>query len=853
MSYDGLPFSPDDIDNHLARYEKIPFGIEVHLSEKLAQDGYGSITINGKESERAGIIYDDEFCIKSLLVPLGGSQLDYDRDYSICFTGFKGVSGEYFEPYTLNIHTEKKRVQDMAYAEHDAKALEAAREGIILLKNDDNVLPVKEDNVLNCFGAGQFMYRITATGASLINPRWRPDFMQAVGEHSSFSLNEEVSALYRELKDTVPDGDILARAKEKSDMAFIFLSRHSGEMNDNRPVKGQYYLTDDEDAMIAAVSSVFEKTVAVLTVGHPIDMRWIKKYGIKAVLYVGFAGMLSSYALMEILDGRTNPSAKLPFTITWDYHDDPVNSNFPTLKEGEAHPGESGKGVHIYYEEDIYMGYRYFDTFQKPVAFPFGHGLSYTVFSLEPVCFKRTENGISTEIKVTNTGKVPGKEVVQLYLSAPDGKLEKPAHVLIGFEKTALLAPGESQNLTLSAGNGDMASYDESTSSWIFDKGEYFVFAGTGLSNLLSVGSFSVDDFTVLKKVKSYAAPVEGFKRLTKASPTVDGSRSMYTPVEERIAVSAPRTEYEPSTLAPYNSETITWEMLKKDETLLDSFVSQMSDDEQCQLNICAGNHFNSWDKGAGYTPDMPKYGLTSMDVTDANAGIHFLKPNIGFPASSVIAASFNKDIAYTVGSVVGAECKENNMVINLGPGMNIQRAKLNGRHPEYFSEDPFLAGTLAGMHGMGLEDSGVGCCYKHMFCNNSDTCRKSSHSIVSERAMREIYLKAFEVAFRVHKPTTVMTSYNAVNGLYPAENAALLQGLLRDEWGFDGFVMCDWGSYKTIDLAQMVKAGNCWICDGGPEILAQLKEAVADGKVSRAVLQNNVKYLVKIFLRWSK
>jgi len=219
-------------------------------------------------------------------------------------------------------------------------------------------------------------------------------------------------------------------------------------------------------------------------------------------------------------------------------------------------------------------------------------------------------------------------------------------------------------------------------------------------------------------------------------------------------------------------------------------------------------------------------------------------------PSSTVMAATFNKELAFAVGKVIGEESRERGIAVNLGPGMNIHRNILNGRHPEYFSEDPFLAGTMADHHGKGLVSTGTGCTYKHLFCNNSDTSRKGSHSIVSQRAMREIYYKVFEIAIGVHMPTCVMTSYNAVNGINPAENAQVLQELVRGEWGFDGLIMTDWGTYDTVDPVEMVKAGNCWLTEGNPKYAKILIKAVRDGKLSRSILERNVCCLIKLILR---
>lgn len=353
----------------------------------------------------------------------------------------------------------------------------------------------------------------------------------------------------------------------------------------------------------------------------------------------------------------------------------------------------------------------------------------------------------------------------------------------------------------------------------------------------------------VLLKTDSLCAPVSNIDVLSSENPEVK-AQSKIVEAGRQIEEKAVRVEYIPEEIQNYEGK-ITWQQVIDNPNLLDNFIGQLSIDELCTLNVNRGPEWGLGQSGvAGTTGELKEYGLKSVRVSDANAGWNIIKPNIGFPCSSTIAATFNKDIAYTVGRVIAEEGKELEIAMNLGPGMNLERATLNGRNAEYFSEDPYLAGIMAGYHGKGLEENGVTSCYKHMFCNNAELCRKASHSIVPERALRELYFKAFEVAFRVHKPSTVMTSYNALNGIYPAENVQLLQGLLRDEWGFDGFIMTDWDSYDTIDVVEIVKAGTSWVSSGGPKYVEILKNAVDDGKLSKAVLQNNVKYLLKVLIK---
>ena len=805
--------------------------------------GVGRATVDGVALTRWEMVTVRGFHL--LLLPVGEVAREYDKRYRVVLEGFQTAKGRRFARCAFWMRTAKRRERQPAHNERDAQALEAAREGMVLLKNERGALPLAAGETLNCFGQGQHMWRVSTAGSSAINPRWRPGFHRAVLEHSDFRVNEELADFYRDPRAGVPDAATLARARERSDAALVFIERASGEMIDNRPIEGEYYLTAGERAMLRAARAHFERVIVILNVGYPIGMEWLREIDVDAVLYTGFAGMLSAWALAEILDGRTNPSGHLPDTWAWDWRDNPVSRNCPALGAYDSYVHEDSTGVRVYYEEDIYMGYRWFDTFGVPVAFPFGHGLSYTRFELSPVGLERTADGIEVRVSVRNAGELPGKAVAQLYVAPPAGRLEKPARALADFGKTALLAPGARQELRLTARFEDMASFDEARGAWILEAGDYALSVGESLAARAPCGTVRLEE-SILRHVARLGVPVEDFKRLTREDPRVDGTKSGMVKLGEQIAVPAERPAYAPQALER-PARRLRWAEVVKSPGLLDGFVAQMSLLELCRLNVCAGMRPLPWQDGAaGRTPRMKKYGLPAFAVSDASAGLNLRRPNTGFPASSVIAATFNREIARTVGRVIAEECPEHGIDLLLGPGMNLHRSPLCGRNPEYFSEDPLLAGELGGWQGRGLEENGVGCCYKHLFCNNAELGRLGSHSVVSEQALRELYFRVFEVAFRVQRPSAVMTSYNALNGLYPGENAALLQGLLRGEWGFRGAIMSDWGSYRTVSAVEMAKAGNDWITPGGPIWVWRIWKAARRGEIPRATLENNVKYLLK-------
>ena len=839
------------IDSLVASNSLIPHSLPILLTCPLSSNGYGSAYVNGKLLTKGEIVYrgDEIF----LLIPVGEAVKDYNRSYKVVLQGFISDKGLHFPKLSFKLYSVAKRKFDPKYYSRDRKALEVARESIILLKNDKDSLPLREDSILNCFGKGLHLYRNASTGAAAINPRWSPTIMDAIEKHSNFSINRELADYYQYSDDGVPENSLMKRAVEKSDIAIIFITRHSGEKRDNLPVKGEYYLTDNEKDMIYAVSTAFSKVVLILNTGYPIEMKWISTLNIDSILYTGYTGMLSTYALVEILDGRVNPSGKLPDTYLWDIYDSPIMSTQPVISGMSTHiiHNDDQVGVRIYYNEDIYVGYRYFDTFKVDTAFPFGYGLSYTRFKSSLISMTRTKESVSLVIRVNNTGRVSGKEVVQVYLAAPKSNIEKPEHFLVGFSKTKELSPNDYEDLRIIIENKYMASFDHSTSSWILEKGKYEIFIGC-IDKLTKIGEFVESDTLLIKTVNRYNLPLENIDKVSiKTRGMYSETRSGIVELNKRFLLHAPYVYYKTDNLKRKKGLFVTWRELKNNPNLIDYFVSQLTLKELCKMNICAGSHWLPWEDGtSGTNYSLHKYGLPVYSVSDSNAGLNIAKANIGFPSSSMVAATFNIDLAYTVGKIIAKESLEHNISMNLGPAMNLHRYYLNGRHPEYYSEDPLLTGIMAGYQAKGLEENGVGCCYKHLFCNNSELSRKGSHSVVSERALRELYFRCFEIAFSIQKPSAVMTSYNALNGIYPAENADLIQGLLRNEWNFDGVVMSDWNSYATIDPIRMINAGNCWITPGGNKLLKKIYKAAKAGKISRDILENNAKWHIKTIIK---
>ncbi|MDE7133547.1 MAG: glycoside hydrolase family 3 C-terminal domain-containing protein, partial [Lachnospiraceae bacterium] len=376
-------------------------------------------------------------------IPLRGLVAESGREYQLHVEKFEDMYGNSMDPQDFTLKSIGQEETKPEYAEHERVALEAAREGIVLLKNEDNVLPIRKGETLNLFGKGVHEFRIGAVGAGKINPRYSINFIEAVRKSEAFVLNEELTAFYGCDEDRIPPEEMIGRAKEASDLALVFLTRAAGENQDASSAKGEFYLDVDEEALIEKVSKTFARTVVILNVGYPVDVTFVQRYKIAGLIYLGFAGMLAGTALLEILRGEVNPSGKLPDTWALDYFDIPASRNFYDCKDGQRLNTDDEVYLDTCYEEDIYVGYRYFTTFGKKAAFPFGYGLSYSSFEIQPGDI--VYNGKAAELKVSvkNIGAKPGKEVIQIYVGKPESELEQPERELVFFEKTRELLPGE--------------------------------------------------------------------------------------------------------------------------------------------------------------------------------------------------------------------------------------------------------------------------------------------------------------------------------------------------------------------------------------------------------------------------
>jgi len=853
VSLIGAPtYNIDDMDPRFCMVDLIFTGCYCLVSTKVI------------DHDRPGMIYIDgvptEAPLVPPLMPMFGQMIgirarkylhDYDRDYQIRYADAYDTDGIEIPEFCFTLKTLPRVEPGEKYPEHDAIVLQAARECAVLLKNENHVLPLGKGAVVNPFGAAAVAFRSGCLGAGKINPRYCIRVREGIERYTSLRLNKELYTFYTAETNVLPPEEMLKNARQLSDTAVIFLSRSSSEAHDILPEKGGYYLTEEEHQLLSGVARTFPRTAVILNTAHPIEMGWVGKYGIDAVLLTGLSGMMGGRALAEMLEGTVSPSGRLPTTWAMDYYDYPSAKNFLTRKEVQArYPDWDVKYLTTVYEEGLYVGYRYFDTFGVKPAYRFGHGLSYTTFE-KTVIYASKEK---VTVLVKNTGAYPGKEVVQLYAGLPEGRLEQPALRLVAFAKTKELQPSETAEVALEISENRLKSYDTSCAAWVIEQGEirYILDGQTAFS-------YENPERILVKQVKNRLCCPVAIRELSKLVPEsypkgemTKGFQDADLPYMRKRDISFDR-----EALVRKTDDTIMLEDVAENPSLAEAFVAQMSDYELARFSVGGRTGWGAEDTGfAGMLYDgeaLKKYGIPEYYFADGNNGVNLFQSNIGFPTSASMAATWNEQLSYREGTAIAREASDMGIQCLLAPAMNLHRNILCGRNSEYFSEDPFLAGRMAGQESKGFEDRGISSSMKHFIANNAETMRNLNHSIMSERTARELYLAVFETAFEVHMPDTVMTGYNAVNGAYCSDDVELLDGILREEWGFEGYVMTDWNGYGNQGIDGLVSAGVSWIAPGSPDdtLVAPIVEALASGRLSRARLQRNAVYLARVIAKY--
>lgn len=767
-----------------------------------------------------------------------------------------------------------------ACKEHILLSKEAAKEGMVLLKNENNVLPLKKGSRVALFGKATFDYVKGGGGSGDVTVSYIRNLYDGfLQKRDKVSVFEEMAQFYKKniaeqyaagkvpgmtVEPEIPEG-LLARAAAYTDTAIISISRFSGEGwdrklaqdasdKDNIYEDGDFYLTHAETAMVEAVKEAFSKVIVVLNVGGMVATGWFKEESkIQSVLLAWQGGMEGGLAAAELLLGEGNPSGKLSDTFAKRLEDYPSTEGF--------HESDN----YVDYIEDIYVGYRYFETIPgaaEKVNYPFGYGLSYTKFQLSALIVEKSGHDFQVMVDVCNIGDYSGKEVVQVYYSAPQGRLGRPAKELAAFCKTRLLAPGETQTVVMRFPLNDMAAYDDlgkvAKSAYVLEKGAYHFYVGTSVRDTVESSYVCVlEEDMVTEQLSSKLAPIQLKRRMLS-----DGSfekLSLNEAVDTDATVLDRRNWWEADGLTPAvraEEGHIMWKPKKVDYRLedvaegkaaLDDFIAQLSDEQLA--NLLGGQPNTGVANTFGYG-NLPEYGVPDIMTADGPAGLR-IQPECGvcttaFPCATQLCCTWNPVLVEQVGAAGGAEVKENNIGVWLTPAVNIHRSPLCGRNFEYYSEDPYLAGKLAAAMVKGIQGNHVAATVKHFALNNKETNRKNSDSRASERAIREIYLKPFEIIVKEAQPWSIMSSYNIINGRRASENRELLEDVLRGEWGFDGMVTTDWWtlgeSYKEVKAGNDIKMG----C-GFPE---RLLAAIEKGALTRTDMETCAKRVLELILK---
>lgn len=805
------------------------------------------------------------------------------------------------------------QVETALERENREVAYRAACEGIVLLENN-GALPITAKRVA-LFGAGATHTVKGGTGSGEVNERhtitileglqeaqigitsqpWLEDYVAefdaATEAHRKLIARKTVLPTFKGLMAMftnpfvypsgrkITDADI---ANSDTDTCVYVLTRQAGEGLDRKLDNGDHTLTEDERENLIKCGAAFKNCIVVINVGSSFDVSFFHEIpGLDALLFFVQQGSEGGRALTDILTGKVNPSGKLSDTWARQYDDIPFANEYSYL---------NGDLENEQYKEGIYVGYRYFDTFDVSPLYAFGHGLSYTSFTLSESRVRIDGDVAIVDVTVTNTGNKPGKEVVQVYVSCPQAELHKPFQQLAGYKKTGMLGPGESQTVTVRLNLTDLASYLEDEASFILDAGDYVVRVGNSSRSTTPSAVLELAERVVVSKHASICPRLADFKDLEPSEGIAVGETN-----------DLPRLTIQPSVLTTIEYEYPT--DCKPADAEVEKIVSSLTRDELIEL--VTGTGMKGLFFGEGFfvapgavgqtTSNLTHKGLINATFADGPAGLRinrssvfnrkgtakmvdpvvdllkfmpgylkrflFARPGKGevhyqyataFPVALSLAQTWNDDLVSQVGQAIGREMLEYGIMFWLGPGMNIHRNPLCGRNFEYFSEDPFLSGKLAAAITRGCQSvGGVYATLKHYVANNQEDNRFHTSANLSERALREIYLRGFEIAVREGAAGAIMTGYNKVNGVYASNSRDLNTKVLRDEWGFDGVVMTDWTATNKgmADNGMCMIAGNDLLMPGGKYYRNELKRSLKDGDISDEDIRKCARNIVKAIL----
>ncbi|MEY8482572.1 glycoside hydrolase family 3 C-terminal domain-containing protein [Lachnospiraceae bacterium 48-21] len=807
-------------------------------------------------------------------------------------------------------------------------ARQIAAESIVLLKNDQSILPFSSERKVAFLGRAQIDTYFSGNGSGASRSSQNLNILEECEKrnlHVEHGLKEFYQeALKRDEGKRTPEFDfskvtesvnsgimyeifgkyhapeeeyeipvtILENASAFTDTAVLVLGRNSGGEECDRHLKGDYYLTVSEQRLVEQVCRSFDNIVLILNINGLIDLSWTREYpSLKGILFLGICGEQGAAAVADILVGNVNPSGKLPVTIAQCYEDYPSAGHFSWDKENPdeiltyesyglnaKENGSTGyeKSPVTVYQEGIYMGYRYFDTFGKAPLFPFGFGMSYTEFDIRITEIKRKKGGLEIFADVTNTGGRAGREVIQMYIAAVKTRYESPAQELKGFVKTGALKPGESETVSLFLPWREMSVYDEEEAAYVIGQGAYLLRCGNSSRNTTAVAKILVEKDILIEKCQNRL----GLK-------ACDQNKIKFLSHEKDTKKYSGSEEYSEIPTFIFREEDIAkdqdWE-IAHEKKLRQTGKEEMNLKEFTIEELAAlcvgygpGTPFSAFGDGSdpetifdedgnplttnshavgfnGYvSPAMEKRGICSVFYKDGPSGIG----ETAWPSEMLLACAFDRTIWRKFGEAVGYECEKQQVDIWLAPAVNLHRNPLCGRNFEYISEDPYLTGICACEVTKGVQENhSVLVCPKHYAVNEQETYRRGSSkknydavdSIIQERVVRELYLKPFEMLVKDAEIHCLMTSFNKINGTFAGGSDELCTHILREEWEYDGVVVTDWGDMDVVvDGSDAVAAGNDVVMPGGPPVIKQIIEGHRQGRVTRGELETAVRHLLRM------
>ena len=808
---------------------------------------------------------------------------------------------------------------------HSDSVRSLAGECVVILRND-GTLPIMKPSGIALYGNGARHTIKGGTGSGDVNSRYVVNIDEGLRD-AGFEITtdewlDSYDAIVKKNIDDYMDGvrrkaaakgvpEIMVmleagpevpsippvEVKDDADTVIYVLSRDSGEGYDRKAVKGDYFLTDEEEAAFDIITSSYKRSILVLNVGGIVSLGgYADKFS--SIVLLSQLGNLTGNICADVITGKSDPSGRLTDTWAFDYQKYPNSETF-------SH--NNGNTDDEYYNEGVYVGYRYFDSFGVKPDYPFGYGLGYTTFDMKTVSVNADGISLTVKVSVTNTGSRDGKETVQIYVASPHEMLDKPYKELVAFVKSDVLSPGEEQILTAAFSLTQTASYCDGCESKVIEPGEYILLVGKNSEDVKPEAKFTVSDKIITEKLRNVfggSGITDELKNPGKASvpsaediPVFDVDASAVKLFEAEYVDK--REELEDNRC----DEHLMLQDVISGKASVEELTAQLSVEEMAAL--CVGNY--------GPDPDLSQSivgaasvqvpgaaaetiatyeesrGIPSMVLADGPAGLR-LQPHYkttvdgkklpggdifglsytpfpadtpedavdyyqyctAIPIATALAQSFNTDLIASMGKIVGEEMKEYFVHFWLAPGMNIHRNPLCGRNFEYYSEDPCLTGKCAAAMTNGVQTfGGQGTTIKHFCCNNQEVNRMFSNSHVSERTLRNLYLRGFEIAVKESQPYSVMSSYNLLNGTHTANNIGLCRNVLRDEWGFKGVVMTDWFTSQETELndfrnakypisssVECIRSGNDWQMPGCKKNVTDIIDAVRDGVLPKADLQ---------------